>query len=75
MTIEKNFNNLYIPKYYPVWWDTGLKYEDGYYRGEVINAIPYTGIYKEWFNAILRIVAGKTNRGWLEMAVKLNRKI
>ena len=56
------------PDVYPVWWSTGTKEPN---MAAVLGVYPYKGRYTEYFNAVLRLAAPETKRGWLEMAVKL----
>ncbi len=60
---------LKVGDLYPVWWDTGDPANPNMAR--VLAIKPYTGRYVEWFDAVLRLSAAGTRRGWLEMAVKL----
>ena len=59
---------LKVGSLYPVWWYTGDKNPN---MATVIAVLSYTGIYKQYFNAVLRLTAPNTRRGWTEMAVKL----
>lgn len=34
----------------------------------VLAILPYKGSFKQHFNCVLRLEAGKTARGWIEMA-------
>lgn len=60
-----------MPKFWPVWWDTGREKVDGYYPARVLKSYPYTGRYPEFFNYVLVLEAPRTRSGELEMAVKL----
>lgn len=49
-----------------VWWFTNTPGN----MATVLAVLPYTGLYKQWFNCVLRLSAPRTNKGWLEMAYK-----
>ena len=36
--------------------------------GTVMEIFPYTGLYKQWYNCVLRLTAPNTDRGWMELA-------
>ena len=57
--------------FYPVWWTTDKRNEQGQPLARVIEVHPYYGRYPQHFNAVLRLHAPNTRRGWLEMPVQL----
>lgn len=50
-----------------VWWECG---EDN--MATVLAVFPYTGLYQNFFNCVLRLSCPETKRGWLEMAYKFH---
>jgi len=53
---------------YPVWWETNDGRPPGKHKAVIIAVLPYIGRYN--YACVLRLTAPRTNRGWLEMAVK-----
>jgi hypothetical protein len=52
-----------------VWWETGRKSADGHYwLARVLEVLPYTGKYPQFFTCVLVLEAPRTKRGKLEMA-------
>lgn len=56
-----------IPESWPCFWPGDLP--DG--KSSVLAVFTYPGVYPEYFTHVLRVRAIRTNRGWLEIAVKL----
>lgn len=52
---------------FPVWWQTSRR-EGDWYMATVLAVLPYTGRYD--FDCVLRLLAPRTRRGWLELAYK-----
>ena len=42
-----------------VWWGSG---------GRVLEVLPYTGRYPQWFTCVLRLSAPTTKSGYVDMA-------
>lgn len=61
---------LKVGDLYHVWWDTGNDEQPN--MAVVMAILPYHGLYSEHFDAVLRLSAPKTRRGWMEMAVRLD---
>lgn len=55
---------------YPVWWNTGSEYINGWYTAKIIDIKPYKGAYPQYFTHVLQLTNPGTRRGWTEMAVK-----
>lgn len=36
--------------------------------GVVLEVVPYTGLYTQWFKCVLKVSAPRTKAGWLEFA-------
>jgi len=55
---------------YPVWWSTGVR-EGEQNMAMILEIRPYDGRWQDDFTHILKLKAPNTDRGWLEMTVKL----
>lgn len=40
-------------------------------KSTVLKVLPYTGKYQGMFDAVLRLTAPRTKRGWFDMPVKI----
>jgi hypothetical protein len=58
--------NLKVGSLVHVWWATDRPDN----MATVIAVLPYTGLYPQFFDCVLRLTAPSTHRGWMEMAYK-----
>lgn len=56
---------------YPVWWTATERDASGRPLARVFEILPYTGRYPQWFNAVLRLHAPNTRRGYADMTVQI----
>lgn len=59
------------PAEWPVWWDTDDGRPAGQHIARVIECVPYTGRYTQWFTHVLKLADPSTRKGWTETAVDL----
>lgn len=51
-----------------MWWRTAKQDQNGHNIATVVAILPYTGLYKQFFDCVLKLTAVNTRRGYVEMA-------